>query len=141
MKEDHQSISDSSLNSDDQLPAKPLSSQPVKTADNSGILPEEMSNAALKKDHESRLKFAEETHQYVREYIRIADQKAIFFFAGSTALLAYLHNRGLTYRWVTQPTTWGFVDILSFLTTVCLVLSVLSCIATVIPRLPLCQCK
>jgi len=135
MKKNHQSVSDSSLNSKVELPAEPLSPRPIKTSDNSGILPQEMPDTALQKDQESKLKFAEETHQYVREYIRIADQKATFFFAGSTALLAYLHNRGLANRWITQSTTWEFVDILSFLATVCLVLSALACIATVVPRL------
>src|ERR1035441_7419098 len=37
-------------------------------------------------------KFAEEVHNYLREYIRNADQKAAFFFAGATALLAFLHR-------------------------------------------------
>ena len=40
---------------------------------------------------EIKLKFAEETHQYVRDYIRQADQKATFLFVGSSTLLAYLN--------------------------------------------------
>src|ERR1022692_39092 len=43
------------------------------------------------------LKFAEETHQYVREYIRNADQKAVFFFAASTAGLGYVLTRGSSW--------------------------------------------
>jgi hypothetical protein len=135
MNEDHQSISDSSLSSQNQLPPAPLSPQPAKRSGISGIFPQEKPNAGLDKDQECRLKFVEETHQYIREYIRIADQKATFFFAGITALLAYLHSLGITNRWITKPTNWDIVDILSFLATVGLVLSALTFIATVIPRL------
>jgi len=48
----------------------------------SGITPQEASTEDQKKEQELRLKFSEETHQYVREYIRLADQKASFFLCG-----------------------------------------------------------
>ena len=35
-------------------------------------------------------KFSEEVHNYVREYIRNADQKATFFFATLTAIPALI---------------------------------------------------
>lgn len=135
MSKDNQSISDSSLNSEIQTSAKPLSPPHQKTADNIHVVRYEASDEALKQDQEGRWKLAEETHQYVREHIRLADQKATFFFAGSTALLAYLYNHGLTNRWFIQLTTWGFADMLSFLATVCLILSALACIMTIMPRL------
>lgn len=87
------------------------------------------------KTTELQWKFAEETHQYVREYIRQADLKAAFFFAGATALIAFLYKANLVQRWVKLPTQWLFVDMLSFIATVGLAASVLACLATVFPRL------
>src|SRR2546430_1438514 len=43
-------------------------------------------------DLDKRLVFADQTHQYIREYIRLADQKAALFFTTSGALLAFLYN-------------------------------------------------
>ncbi len=80
-------------------------------------------------------KFADETHQYVREYIRQADHKAAFFFAGSTGLIAFLYKVTLIQRWIKLPTKWDFVDMLSFSATIGLTVSVISCLATVLPRL------
>jgi len=81
------------------------------------------------------LKFAEETHQYVREQIRFVDQKATFFFTGATALLAYLNTQGLANQWLANPKTWGLIEILAFVATVGLVISTFASLATVIPRL------
>jgi hypothetical protein len=80
-------------------------------------------------------KFAEETHKYVREYIRLADQKAAFFFAGGTALLTFLYKAKLMSLWLKLPTAWTLVDILSLLATVGLSVSALSAVWTVVPRL------
>jgi hypothetical protein len=44
-------------------------------------------------------KFADTTHDYVREYIRNADVKASFFFAASTAGLGYLLSHDIVYGW------------------------------------------
>lgn len=133
MQEDHQS--NSPFVSGVQIPAEPLSSPLQKMNDSDGIIPHVELSVDRERDQESKWKFAEETHQYVREQIRSADQKAIFFFAGATALLGYMHNHGLTNRWVVPPTTWGFVDMLAFLATICLILSAMACIRTVVPRL------
>jgi len=84
---------------------------------------------------ELQWEFAEETHQYVREYIRQADLKAAFFFAGATALIAFLYKANLVQRWVKLPTQWLFVDMLSFVATVGLAASVIACLATIFPRL------
>lgn len=99
------------------------------------IRPPDIETAALGKTTEFQWKFAEETHQYVREYIRQADQKAVFFFAGATALIAFLYKANLVHTWVKLPTQWVFVDMLSFIATVGLAVSALSCLATVFPRL------
>src|SRR5688572_20680649 len=68
-----------------------------------------------------QLDFADDLHRYVQEYIRQADQKAAFFFAGSTALLTYLHSATLIKLWWKAPATWILVDVLSFAATVSLV--------------------
>ena len=99
------------------------------------IRPPEVETAEVSKTTELHWKFAEETHQYVREYIRQADQKAVFFFAGATALIAFLYNASLIQRWIKYPTQWNFVDMISFIATVGLSFSALSCLATVFPSL------
>ena len=87
------------------------------------------------KEWEVRLKFAEETHQYVREYIRQADQKAIFLFAGASTLLAYLHSLSVTSQWITNPKAWGIIQVLCFIATLCLIAGSACCAGTVMPRL------
>ena len=86
-------------------------------------------------DTEYRWKFSEETHRYVREYIKMADQKAIFFFAGSTAILAYLSSEDIIKVWLKSPMLWVFIDMLSFVATIGLATSALFSIATVFPRI------
>ena len=81
-----------------------------------------------------RWKFSEETHRYVREYIKMADQKAIFFFAGSTAILAYLTTEDIIEFWLKSLELWVLVDLLSFIATFGLAISAFFSIATVFPR-------
>jgi len=133
--QDHQSTSGLPLDSIGPASAAPLTPHPPTINSSSGIEQHEAPNPDSKKEQELRLKFAEETHQYVREYIRIADQKATFYFAGSTALLAYLHKLGVTNSWITNPKAWGLVDMFAFWATVGLILSTIACLATVMPRL------
>ena len=132
--QDRQSASDPNL-STSPISAEPLTSRPAAGRDSSGIASQESSVQDLRKVQELRLKFSEETHQYVREYIRLADQKATFFFAGATALLAYLNKLCMANKWVVNPGTWGLVNMLAFLATIGLILSAIACLATVIPRL------
>lgn len=101
----------------------------------SSIQPPDQSTVQSQKSIEFQWKFAEETHQYVREYIRQADQKAAFFFAGATALIAFLYKANLVQIWVRLPTLWVFVDMLSFISTIGLSASAFFCIFTIIPRL------
>ncbi len=116
-------------------------SGPLVTAVRSGeptsnsIRPPEVEATEPTRTIELQWKFSEETHQYVREYIRQADLKAAFFFAGATALIAFLYKANLVQLWVKPPTQWLFVDMLSFVATVGLAGSVLACVATVFPRL------
>lgn len=112
-----------------------LLSQPLKISEVSGIRSQDSRINDKQKEQEIKLRFSEETHQYVREYIRLADQKATFFFAGATALLAYLHKLGFANRWAINPNTWMLVDMLSFVSTVSLTLSTIACLLAIIPRL------
>lgn len=84
---------------------------------------------------EFQWKYAEETHGYIREYIRLADQKAFFFSAASTTLLAFLYKVDLVHRWIKAPMQWGFLEFLSFLATIGLAVSALLFFVTVFPRL------
>lgn len=114
---------------------------PLVTAVRSGeptsnsIRPPEIGTTEPTKITEFQWKFAEETHQYVREYIRQADLKAAFFFAGATALIAFLYKADLVQLWVKYPTQWLFVDMLSFISAFGLAVSIIACLATVFPRL------
>ncbi len=91
--------------------------------------------APLTKTTEFQWKFAEETHQYIREYIRQADQKAAFFFAGSTTLIAFLYKTHLIQIWLISPKQWLCANMLSFAATIGLTASALACLYAVIPRL------
>ncbi|MEQ1885531.1 MAG: Pycsar system effector family protein [Bryobacteraceae bacterium] len=81
-------------------------------------------------------KFAEEIHNYLREYIRNADQKASFFFAGATAIVAFLNSRGGgPARWIKDPRMWSLSDCLSFIAVMSLILSAGFLLSVVFPRL------
>jgi hypothetical protein len=133
--QDHQTESGSSQPISSAQSVSPLSPTPLVTSNASGIRVQELPVQEPNKEQEHRLKFSEETHQYVREQIRLADQKATFFFAGATALLAYLHKAGMVNEWVVDPRSWGLIDMFTFLATMGLILSAVACLATVIPRL------
>lgn len=135
MHNETQSTFGSTLEEAGGAPPKPLTQVPTARHADEGITPgtrPEGENVALQ---EVRLKFAEETHQYVIEYIRLADRKAIFFFAGSTALLAYLQRLGLSNAWLVSLSSWRLLQVLAFLATVGLILCAIACITVVIPRL------
>lgn len=80
-------------------------------------------------------KFSEELHNYLREYIRNADQKAAFFFAGATAMLAFLHSHQGTAHWLKDIRTWSLIDGLSFVAMLALALSACALLSVVFPRL------
>jgi hypothetical protein len=55
---------------------------------------------------EQRHAFANQSSDYLREYIRHADQKSIFFFSICSALLAFEHAQNWATRWIkTDPLT------------------------------------
>ena len=85
-------------------------------------------------DTGSRIGFAESVHQYVREYIRLADQKATFFFAGATALLAFMYKNGVSTHWLKSVMSWNIFDMIAFIAMVALAIGAFLCLLVVIPR-------
>lgn len=106
--------------------------QGVPTPQSIQAVPSEMSKAT-----EIRAKFAEEVHQYVRDFIRQADQKAAFFFAGATALVAFLYKAGLisVTHWHKPILQLTFLDLLSLVTGIALLGSTVTSVLTVVARL------
>lgn len=79
--------------------------------------------------------FSEETHVYLREYISRADQKATFFFAALTALLAFLNTQNVPARWLKDVRQWTFVDTLGFVSMSGLAVGAIFLLGVVFPRL------
>lgn len=80
-------------------------------------------------------KFAHESHEYMREYIRNADQKAIFYFSICSALLAFEHIQSWVTRWTKSPLTWSIMDFASFVSMVGLAIAAALFLFAVVPRL------
>jgi hypothetical protein len=80
-------------------------------------------------------KFSHEVHSYVREHIRNADQKATFFFAAYTAILAFLNSQNVPTRWLKDLRQWSFVDALGFVSMLGLAVGAGILLAVVFPRL------
>jgi hypothetical protein len=106
------------------------------TVPEGGETPTQVLGTAMGRDMQNRAQFAQEVHQYVREFIRFADQKAVFFFAGFTALLAFLYRNGMSERWLKPLMEWNIVDTLAFVAMFGLALSSFLSVAVVIPRTP-----
>jgi len=85
-------------------------------------------------DAEGKGEFVQFAHEYIREYIRLADQKATFFFTGSTALLAFLYNKGISVRWLKPPMTWNILDAVAFIAMIGLAVGAFLSLLVVIPR-------
>src|ERR1051326_5991547 len=80
-------------------------------------------------------RFSDEVHSYIREYIRNADQKATFFFAALTAILAFLNAQKVPSRWLKDVRLWSFVDALGFLSMLGLAAGAVCLLVVVFPRL------
>lgn len=87
-------------------------------------------------DAEAKAEFASFTHQYVRDYINLADQKATFFFTGATALLAFLYSRNVSARWLKPLMTWNILDTTTFVAMAALAGAAFLALLVVIPRTP-----
>jgi hypothetical protein len=85
---------------------------------------------------DAQSRFTEFVHVYIREYIRAADQKATFFFAGSTALLAFLYRSNVSGHWMKPIMDWNILDVVSFVAMTALAAGALAAVLVVIPRTP-----
>lgn len=74
-------------------------------------------------------------HQYLRDFITFADQKAAFTFAASAGLLAYLESQGVTNSFATPFSTWRVGDWVGSLAFFLLVICALLAAGVVVPRL------
>jgi hypothetical protein len=84
---------------------------------------------------ELKAKFAEETHHYISECIRVADQKVAFLFAVTTTLLTFLLSQAKGKEW---PKTIPYLlspDTLLGAAIVLLMVSTLYAAYVVFPRL------
>lgn len=117
--------------------ASSVASLPVpQKADPSQEKPISPADAVLSADVEARTEFIGSVHEYVREYIALADQKATFVFAGATALLAFLYTSGVSDRWLKLPQTWGILDLVALVAMVGLAIGAFLALLVVIPRTP-----
>lgn len=98
--------------------------------------PAPSANVHEKPAAEGQARFASETHEYIREYIRLADQKATFFFTGGTALLAFLYKNGISSMWLKPLMTWNILDTIAFLSMASLSVAAFLSLLVVIPRTP-----
>lgn len=84
---------------------------------------------------ETHAEFANDTHEYIRDFIRNADQKAAFFFAALTAILAFLNAQNVPARWLKDVRQWSFVDALGFVSMLGLAAGAAVLLSVVFPRL------
>ncbi len=74
--------------------------------------------------------FIDFVHQYIREYISIADRKASFFFAGFSATLAFLQSKN-----VLKLHSNNLGGVLCTVSAIALLLGALFCLLVIFPRL------
>lgn len=119
-----------------ELENAPLGHAPSEeTPDSTSIVGSKPKLPEASTSQDAHAEFAELSHNYVREYIKIADQKAAFFFAASTALIAFLQRGGFLEKWLVNPKGWGIYEVMCFLATIGLSVCILLCLWVVIPRL------
>lgn len=93
-------------------------------------------NASVRADLDTRGEFASFAHQYIRDYIALADQKATFFFTGATALLAFLYNQNVSDHWLKPLMEWNILDTIAFVAMAALAAGALLALLVIIPRTP-----
>ena len=81
-------------------------------------------------------KFVDEIHQYIRQQIINADQKAVFFFGATTALLGFMHKLGASERWLKSIQEWSLLDTVTFVGMVSFATAAITALLVVVPRLP-----
>ncbi len=93
-------------------------------------------SAGVRTDVDAKAEFTSFAHQYIREYINLADQKATFFFTGATALLAFLYNKNVSARWLKPVMEWNILDTIAFVAMAALAVGAFLALLVVIPRTP-----
>ena len=76
-----------------------------------------------------------QSHNYIGEHIKLADQKAAFFFAITTGILALFYDKGIHTNLLRSIGAWGFLDFIGALSIILLIMSTLLSFFVVKPRL------
>jgi hypothetical protein len=105
--------------------------------------PEQKAETKLKKEPqptktkktENHAAFANDLHGYIRDHIQLADQKAVFLFAAVGTMLAFLHGKGITKIWMTDPRQWHLPEVFSFVAVIGLLIGALASFWVIVPRL------
>ena len=116
-----------------------LEGKTLQPPDEPGEAPEKALSRLLDKQSESKVtpgldSFGERTHSYLWANVVLADQKAVFLFAGLAATLAFLHEKDITRRWLANPTSWRVEEWLAFLAVAGLVGGAAIALLVVLPR-------
>ena len=78
--------------------------------------------------------FAVLVNEHIRHFISAADQKAIFFCTGATALLAFLYDHKLSARWMKPLAAWLPSDVFALTGAATLAVGAFLSLLVVIPR-------
>jgi hypothetical protein len=78
--------------------------------------------------------FANDINEYIREYIRLADQKAAFVFGLCAAIVGVLYQAEEPQHWFTNPQGWMPSKVLAAVAMFCLAIGAFMSAATVFPR-------
>ncbi len=81
-----------------------------------------------------RARFAAETQSYIVDHIRLADEKAAFFFAASSAILYLLFN-SMQKHLASPLAAWALSDVVGILAMTILGIACLTGLGVVTPRL------
>lgn len=118
-----------------EVPATSPNANMGVVAEQTTPLPNSPGSAAAEKEFSScHREFSHFVHEYVREYIQLADQKAGFVFAASSALLAFLYNENFQINWLIPIDDWKLLSFLSFGAMILLAVATLFSLFTLIPR-------
>lgn len=113
----------------------------TSTGSLTGGPPSELPDQAIEREgkvaHElqGKIDFSEQTHQYIRDYIHAADQKAAFFFAAFAGLIGYSNSIGVLTSWVVNVSTWDLGIVVAFAHTLLVLFAAFCCLWVVKPRL------
>jgi Family of unknown function (DUF5706) len=92
-------------------------------------------NHANVEDLKEQSSFVTYVHDYICDFIKFADQKAAFIFAGASAFLALVYNQGGRTIWHVSVASWRTHEWLAGATIVLTVSSALLAVLAVAPKL------